>query len=75
MLLTYCPEESNERCSMVFWAVVGLVIDCEANEELPISMAVIAVYPVGPLVHCVMRKERVMLAIQSSIPAMRLNCC
>lgn len=60
---------------MAFWVVVGLVIGCEANEELPVSMAVTAVYPVEPLVHCAMRKERAVLAIQSSIPAMHLNYC
>jgi len=72
---TCCPEELNGRYSMVSWAVVGLVVGCEADGELLVSRVVITTCPEEPLERCATRKGRAMLAIQSSIPVTRLNCC
>jgi len=60
---------------MVSWAVVGLVVGCEADGELLVSRVVITTCPEEPLERCATRKGHAMLAIQSSILVTRLNCC
>lgn len=72
---TCCPAELNVRYSMVSWAVVGLVADCEADGELLVSRVVTTTCLGEPWEHCATRKGRAMLAIQLSIPAMHLNYC